>query len=79
MARAVARARVGAPMLFEALAAEALPRLGEFNEQALTNTAWAFATAGRTAWAPSLFEAVAAEAARLLEVRLLQQYRNVTK
>jgi hypothetical protein len=35
--------------------------VGEFNQQALANTAWAFATAGHAA--PSLFDAIAAEAA----------------
>ena len=36
--------------------------MGGFNEQALSNTAWAFATAGHES--PELFKAILAEAAR---------------
>jgi hypothetical protein len=35
--------------------------VGEFNPQALANTAWAFATAGHAA--PALFDSIATEAA----------------
>ena len=48
------------PELWIALGAEAQGRVGEFTEQALSNTAWAFATAGHTA--PALFEAIAQQA-----------------
>ncbi len=49
-----------APALFEAVAAEAVPRLGEFSPQNLAITVTAFARADQPA--PELFEAVAAEA-----------------
>eukprot|EP00962_Isochrysis_galbana_P044958 scaffold17563_cov117-Isochrysis_galbana.AAC.1 len=43
-------------------------RVGEFTEQALANTAWAFATAGHAA--PALLDAIAAEAApRVVEFK----------
>merc|ERR1712151_1233762 len=49
-----------APKLFDAVAHEALERLGEFNSQDIANTVWAFATLNRPA--PKLFDAVAHEA-----------------
>ena len=39
------------------MAKAAVPKLGDFKPQALSNTAWAYATAGHAA--PSLFDAVA--------------------
>jgi len=42
---AFATAGIKAPELFDAVAAAALPRLGEFNSQELANTVWAFACA----------------------------------
>ena len=51
------------PALFEAISVEAVRRrLGGFNEQGLSNTVWAFATAGHEA--PALFEAISTEAVR---------------
>ena len=47
--------------LFNAISAEAVRRrLGGFNEQALSNMAWAFATARHTSY--ELFNAISAEA-----------------
>jgi hypothetical protein len=43
MGWAFATAGHAAPELFDAIAAEAAPRLGEFTPQNLTNTAWSFA------------------------------------
>ena len=48
------------PELWTAIAQEAQGRVGEFEEQHLSNTAWAFAKAGHKA--PALFEAIAREA-----------------
>ena len=48
------------PELWTAIAQEAQGRVGEFKAQELSNTAWAFATAGHKA--PDLFEAIAQEA-----------------
>ncbi len=48
------------PELWTAIAQEAQGRVGEFKEQHLSNTAWAFATAGHKA--PALFEAIAQQA-----------------
>ena len=48
-----------APVLFDAVAADAIPKLGEFIPQNLSNTAWAFATAEHAASA--LFDALARE------------------
>ena len=51
------------PELFAAISAEAVRRgLDGFNEQHLSNTAWAFATAGHEA--PELFAAISAEVVR---------------
>ena len=60
MARAGLSRKPPWPELWIALGAEAQGRVGEFTEQALSNTAWAFATAGHTA--PALFEAIAQQA-----------------
>ena len=46
--------------LFAALGRAAVQQVDELNPQALSNTAWAFATAGRTA--PALFDALATAA-----------------
>ena len=51
----LATAGVEAPALFEAVAREAVPRLGEFADQGLAMTAWAFAKAGVES--PALFAA----------------------
>merc|ERR1719446_553849 len=48
--------------VWEALPEAVRRRLGGFNGQALSNTAWAFATAGHEA--PELFNGISAEAAR---------------
>ena len=56
-----AKASHVAPVLLDAIAAEAAPRVRQFNPQALANTAWAYATAGHPA--PVLLDAIAAEAA----------------
>ena len=48
-----------APALFDAIAAEAAPRVREFNPQNFTNTAWVYATAEHAA--PALLDAIAAE------------------
>jgi hypothetical protein len=58
---AFATAGHAAPALFDAIAAEAAPRLSKFSPQNLANTAWAFATASHAA--PALLDATAAEAA----------------
>jgi hypothetical protein len=47
--------------LLDVIAAEAAGRVRDFNPQELSNTAWAFATAGHVA--PALLNAIAAEAA----------------
>jgi len=60
MARAGLSRKPPWPELWIALGAEAQGRVGEFKEQALSNTAWAFATAGHQA--PTLFEAIAQQA-----------------
>jgi len=57
---AFATAGVKAPRLFDAIAAAALPQLGQFTAQNLANTVWAFATAGEGV--PELFEGVAVSA-----------------
>ena len=63
IAWAFATAGYKAPALLDAIAAEAVPLLGDFNPQNLiANTAWAFATAGHAA--PALLDAIAAEAVR---------------
>lgn len=61
MAYGAARARVGSggewAALWKQLAEASLPRVGEFGPQAMSNTAWAYATAGFDA--PALFDALA--------------------
>eukprot|EP00395_MALV-II_sp_L67-2_P000464 gene464-283_t len=47
--------------LFEAIAAHITPQVASFNEQELSNTAWAYASAGHAA--PLLFTAIAKECA----------------
>jgi RAP domain len=53
-----------APSLFKAIAKAAQVRINDFNPQALSNTAWAFATSNHEA--PSLFDAIA----RAAQVRI---------
>ena len=65
---------VAAQTLFGAIAAAALRRIAEFNSQELTNTVWAFATAGVAAQA--LFSAVAVEALRLIQEFNSQELTN---
>merc|ERR1711967_31125 len=48
--------------VWEALPEAVRRRLGGFNPQELSNTAWAFATAGHAS--PELFKAISAEAVR---------------
>ena len=64
VAYGAARARVGSggkwAALWEQLAGASLPRVGEFGPQAMSNTAWAYATSGYPA--PALFDALANEA-----------------
>merc|ERR1739845_194245 len=57
---AFATLKVPAPKLFDAVAHDALERLGACNSQNLANTDWAFATLNRPA--PKLFDAVAHDA-----------------
>ena len=57
---AFSSAKHPAPELFDAIAAEVMPRVAQFNAQELANTAWAFATAGHEQ--PELFDAIAAAA-----------------
>eukprot|EP00634_Sargassococcus_sp_CCMP2135_P003755 CAMPEP_0198661732 /NCGR_PEP_ID=MMETSP1467-20131203/43658_1 /TAXON_ID=1462469 /ORGANISM="unid. sp., Strain CCMP2135" /LENGTH=373 /DNA_ID=CAMNT_0044398189 /DNA_START=1 /DNA_END=1118 /DNA_ORIENTATION=- len=57
---AFATASVEAPQLFEAIAAEATGRIGEFRSRDMANAVWAFAKADVAA--PQLFDAIAAEA-----------------
>ena len=54
------RRRAAAP-LFNALASASTKRVGDFNPQNLSNTAWAFAKAGHAA--PKLFDALASASA----------------
>jgi hypothetical protein len=51
---AFAKAGHAAPRLLDAIAAEAVPRLRDFNPQGLANTVWAFAVADHLA--PALFD-----------------------
>merc|ERR1712166_198005 len=60
--------------LSDALAAAAVPRLGEFNPQALSNTAWAFATANHEA--PALFDALTKETVPRLGEFIPQDFSN---
>ena len=60
--------------LLEAIATVAVARLGGFNAQALTNTVWAFATAGHAA--PVLLEAIAKAAVPLLRNFKPQELAN---
>ena len=62
------------PELWTAIAQEAQGRVGEFVPQALSNTAWAFATAGHKA--PALFEAIAKQAQGRLGEFLPQHLAN---
>ena len=60
LAWAFAKAGHAAPSLLDAISAEAVKRVREFNSQELSNTAWAYATTGH--WAPELLEVISAEA-----------------
>ena len=61
VAHGVAKSRVaGAREVLATVAAAAVPRLREFDPQALTNMAWAYATVGHAA--PALLDAIAAAA-----------------
>ena len=71
---AFATAGQRAPVLLDAIAAAAVPRLRDFNPQGLANTAWAFATAGHLA--PALLDAIAVAAVPRLREFVPQNLAN---